>query len=165
MRERLTARVLLFDATGRILLMKGRLSSSPGREGEWFTIGGGVETGETLAQAAAREITEESGITDFTLGPVVWRRDHALLDGERKPLLLREHYLVANCPGAEPSRDGWDAVEKSLIDDIRWWSLADLARTGEPVHPPGMAARLPALVAGRYPSSPIMLGPVLLGPA
>src|SRR6266576_3526512 len=105
-RERLTARVLLFDAKGRILLMKGRLSSQPDRAGEWFTIGGGVEAGETLEQAVRREIAEESGIEEVELGPVVWRRDLALHDRRGEPVVFREHYVVARCEGAEPDRAG-----------------------------------------------------------
>jgi len=55
MRERLTARVLLFDEDGRILLLKGRLPNRPKHTSSWFTVGGGVEPGETLYAAALRE--------------------------------------------------------------------------------------------------------------
>jgi 8-oxo-dGTP pyrophosphatase MutT (NUDIX family) len=156
-RQRLTARVLLFDTDHRILLMKGRLISQPDRPGEWFTIGGGVEPGETLAQAARREILEESGIGDAALGPVVWRRDLRLHDSEGRPVIFEEHYLVARCASAEPSRLGWNAVERELIEDIRWWSLVELQTTAEPIHPPGLAERLGDLIAGRYPAQPLML--------
>ena len=52
-RERPTARVLLLDPDDRILLMKGRLPSNPDAPGVWFTIGGGIEPGESLYEAAA----------------------------------------------------------------------------------------------------------------
>ena len=154
MRERLTARVLLFDPRGRILLMKGRLASDPDRPGEWFTIGGGVKGGETLEEAAAREIREESGVRDFVLGPVVARRDIVFVGAGGAPVLSREHYLVARCQGGDPSREGWNAAERALVDEIRWWSLESLAAMSEPVHPAGLAGRLADLVAGRYPAVP-----------
>jgi ADP-ribose pyrophosphatase YjhB (NUDIX family) len=157
MRERLTARVLLFDAQGRILLMKGRVASQPDRPGEWFTVGGGVEAGETLEIAAAREIREESGIEDARVGPVVWRRNLILRLERDDPVVFREFYLVARCAGAEPRRDGWDAAERALIDDIRWWTLDELRATAEPVHPPGLAQMLPDIAAGRYPPTPTPL--------
>jgi len=156
-RERLTARVLLFDRQDRILLMKGRLFTDPGRTGEWFTIGGGVEAGESLAEAAAREIREESGINDFELGPVIWRRDLTLRDRHGEPVVFKEHYLVARCEGAEPDRAGWNAVERALVDDIRWWTPVELAATAEPVHPKGLAERLADILAGRYPPVPVVL--------
>ena len=42
-----TARVLLLDREDRILLLKGRLPGNPLAEGSWFTVGGGLEPGET----------------------------------------------------------------------------------------------------------------------
>ena len=78
MRQRLTARVLLFDPDDRILLMKGRLPGAQQVAPSWFTVGGGAEPGETAREAAAREIVEETGITAFELGPTIWRRDGPL---------------------------------------------------------------------------------------
>lgn len=144
MRERLTARVVLMDAAGRVLLMKGRLPSAPDAAGAWFTIGGGVEPGESVAAAAAREIVEETGFADAVLGPVVWRRQAVLKLAGGEPVLFQEHYVLARCRGGEPSRAGWDAVERTLIDDIRWWRTEDLAACEEDVYPPGLAA----LIAG-----------------
>ena len=150
-----TARVLLLDRDGRILLMKGRLPGNPDRDGAWFTIGGGVETGETHLQAAAREIVEETGITAFELGPIVWAREGVL--NIPHPVIFRERYVVARCGGAEPSREGWNAMERDLIDDIRWWTLAELAATAERVVPWGLAGRLPGLIAGDYPPEPLAI--------
>jgi 8-oxo-dGTP pyrophosphatase MutT (NUDIX family) len=142
LRERTTARVLLLDPAGRILLMKGRLPSDPSAQGAWFTIGGGVEPGETLMQAAAREIVEETGFTDAALGPVLWRGEQILLDRQQRPVRFLEHFILARCAGGEPSRAGWQALEREFVDDIRWWSHADLAKAAEPVFPRDLVTRL-----------------------
>jgi ADP-ribose pyrophosphatase YjhB (NUDIX family) len=74
-------RGLVFDAQGRVFLVKH--SYVPG----WHLPGGGVEHGETLATALARELREEGNIE--LLGPaelygIYWnrrtaRRDHVAL--------------------------------------------------------------------------------------
>lgn len=40
----------------------------------WEVPGGHIEEGETAIEAAARELQEETGATDFTLTPVCWYR-------------------------------------------------------------------------------------------
>ncbi len=150
--ERPTARVVLLDRDDRILLMKGRL---PGGKyaAAWFTIGGGVEPGETYVEAAAREIREESGIGVFEIGPVLWVRQGVL--ELPAPTLMVEQYVLARCDAAEPSREGWQALEHELIEDIRWWTLAELITTREAVFPPGLAQLLPDVFAGRIAAEPV----------
>lgn len=153
--QRPTARVLLLDAHDRILLMRGRLPGSAGGVGAWFTVGGGLEPGEDWRDAAAREIAEETGIGDAELGPIVWVRRGVLHIPH--PTWFDERYIVARCAGAEPSREGWQALEHELIDDIRWWTCPDLAVTTDRVFPPGLAALLPDILAGRFPSEPVSI--------
>lgn len=157
LRERPTARVLLLDEADRILLMKGRLPSRPDGPGNWFTVGGGVEPGETVLEAAAREILEETGIEAFELGPVVWVREGVMKLGGGEDVLMKESYVVARCASAEPVRHGWQADELDLIDDIRWWTRGELAATGDRVWPPGLADLLGDILEGRFPDRPIVI--------
>jgi len=157
MRDRITARVLLFDAQNRILLMKARLPSAPEGIGAWFTVGGGVEPGESLVQAALREVAEETGLAEVALGPVVWLREAVLALEDGEAVLFKESYLVARCPGGEPSRAGWQALEHAMVDDMRWWTLAELAATDEPVYPEGLSALLGDIAAGCYPPRPVSI--------
>jgi 8-oxo-dGTP pyrophosphatase MutT (NUDIX family) len=155
MRERITVRVLLFDPAGRILLMKGRLPTGRDQPGAWFTVGGGAEVGETLEACALREIAEETGFTAVELGPAIWRREGlgALYSGE--PVVFKETYFVARCTGEEPVRDGWEAYEHELVDDIRWWTLQDLLACEEPIFPERFLELLTEVAAGIYPDEPL----------
>ena len=163
MRERITVRVLLFDPDGRILLMKGRLPSRPDAPGAWFTVGGGADPGETLEACARREIAEETGFAEVELGPAVWRREGAgaLVGGEAA--LFKETYLVAHCAGGEPSRAGWMDYEHELIDDIRWWTVAEVLASAEPIYPERLRELLPDIAAGRYPAEPVEITVVVVG--
>mgnify|MGYP003386013074 FL=1 len=150
-----TTRVLLLDRQDRILLLKGRPHANAKGEGAWFTVGGGLEPGETHHDAAAREIVEETGFHDFELGAVVWVREGVLAIPE--PTHFREQYIVARCQGREPRRDGWTSVERELIEDIRWWTLDDLQTTAERVFPPGLAGLLSPILRGLFPATPLSI--------
>jgi len=49
----------VFDGAGRVLLVQ---RGKPPSEGLWTVPGGRLEPGETLAQAVAREVREETGL-------------------------------------------------------------------------------------------------------
>lgn len=155
MRERLTARVLLFDGAGRILLMKGRLPNRPAGSSSWFTVGGGVDPGETLLEAARREIAEETGFTQVELGPVVWTREGEGVLNTGEQVLFKESYIVATCTGEEPCRDGWADYEVDLIDDIRWWTLEEIAASQDRIYPERFRELVGEVAAGTYPDQPL----------
>ena len=157
LRDRPTVRVLLFDPDGRILLMRGRLPSRPDGPGYWFAVGGGMEPGETLEQAAVRELAEETGFTDVALGPVVWEREGPLKLADGETVMFRERYLVGRCAGGEPCRDGWDDQERALVDDLRWWTAADLAACRDVIYPRELPGLMAEIAAGCYPAEPLKL--------
>ncbi len=77
----LGVRGLVTDEAGRVLLIRHTYTHG------WFMPGGGVERGETAAQAVARELEEEAGVRP-TSAPVLvsihsaerhFRGDHILL--------------------------------------------------------------------------------------
>ncbi len=163
MRERLTARVVLFDPQDRVLLMKGRAFNAPGAPAVWFTVGGGVEPGETILEAAARELVEETGFTDAELGAVVWYREALLHDARGEPVLFKESYVVARCAGGEPCRDGWQELERAMVDDMRWWSAGEMRAAAHETFYPERFADLLGELGGPPPAEPRVLSLVSLG--
>jgi ADP-ribose pyrophosphatase YjhB (NUDIX family) len=106
---------VVFDG-GRVLLVQ---RGQPPLLGQWSLPGGAVELGETLADAVARELLEETGL-EVSVGPLVELVDrvHRHADGR-----VEYHYVVADylCAArGQRLRAGSDAA------DVRWVPVAEL---------------------------------------
>jgi 8-oxo-dGTP pyrophosphatase MutT (NUDIX family) len=156
-----SARVLLLDPDGRLLLLCYRSPRTAKRW--WITVGGGLDPGETFERCALRELREETGLAGVDLGPCVWTYDHVILDLLGRDLFMRERFYVAHAPSTRVDTAGWDAVEREVLIDHRWWSADDLdvaARSfgpDEALAPPGQPALIRPIVRGEYPDPPLVL--------
>jgi 8-oxo-dGTP pyrophosphatase MutT (NUDIX family) len=144
-RARQAGRVLVVDAEGRVLLLHG---FDPARRDEpyWFTVGGGAEPGESLAEAAARELAEETGIvtTAADLGEPVWHEVAEFgFDGRR--YRQEQDFFLLRVDAPPVTADGLDNEEAAVIDGHRWWSAADLEATSESFFPRELPGLLRAL--------------------
>jgi 8-oxo-dGTP pyrophosphatase MutT (NUDIX family) len=141
--------VLPVDPGGRVLLLRGYDPADPGHP-FWFTIGGGTDPGESVAEAAARELQEEAGIAaDATsLGDPVWRRAAEFsFDGTR--FQQEEEYFLLRVGSDEVSFDGMDDFEKETMLGYRWLNPDELESLDEPLFPPELPRLLRELNAGR----------------
>lgn len=135
---RTSARVVLLDEQDRILLMRGHDPQTPGAP-FWFTVGGGVETGETLRTAAVREVWEETGLAlDSTLlrGPI-WRRV-AVFPFNGELIRSEELFYVARVRAFDPAAADPTVWERRCVTAYRWClppDIAELDRIGETVYP------------------------------
>lgn len=59
---RRVARLLIFDTTGKHVLLQKRSMQVRTAPGKWDSSGGHVDYGETYAEAAGREVREELGV-------------------------------------------------------------------------------------------------------
>jgi 8-oxo-dGTP diphosphatase len=102
----------------RVLLVKR--GQAP-LKGHWSLPGGAVEIGETLEQAIAREVLEETGIT-IEVGPIVEVLDRISRDVEARV----EHHFVLIDFVARPI--GGVLEGGSDADEAAWVAVGDLAK-------------------------------------
>ncbi len=142
--RRISARVVLLDDDGAVLLFCGSDPALPDdSDGPvprwWFTVGGAAQPGETLTEAAVREVAEETGLrvdpADM-IGPV-WRRD-AVIDFNGSVIRSEEMFFVHRTRRFEPSPSSRTALERRYIHGHRWCDatmIGELVAKGETVYP------------------------------
>jgi ADP-ribose pyrophosphatase YjhB (NUDIX family) len=138
MRIRQAGRVIVLDPDGRVLLMAYDGGLPVGRH--WATPGGGVDPGESFAEAAARELTEETGWTDVPLGEQVYENEFIVDYGDHA---VHHHQCFFLARVAIPGREVADVDGMHGADGIaawRWWSIPELDTTTEVIWPIGLTA-------------------------
>lgn len=154
--DRPTARIILFDPEGRVLLFKYQSDRiiDPALPADviqpeifWSTPGGGLLPGESFADAAKRELWEETGLTDAVFGAVVIEREKLMhIDGA--PVYFREQYFVAHTLVTEISLDHQEEMERADYREHRWWTATDLQSTDEVVFPLELCDHVRAVLDG-----------------
>ena len=131
-RHRVCARVLPVNTAGEVLLLHGwdpAVRDAP----YWFSIGGATDPGESLVDAAVREMREETGIeiqpADLS-APIA--REDAEFDWGVWRLVQDQTYfaLALDHDPAAVRFDGLEPIERTSIDAAAWWTPDDLDADG-----------------------------------
>ena len=139
--------MLLLDPDGRVLLLQGLDPDEPEAGSWWFTPGGGLEGDESPADAARREVREETGATLGELAGPVWERTSSF-DFAGVHYDQHELYFVARVEPFALAPEARTALEVRALADARWWPLAELEATAETVYPENLADLLRAALDG-----------------
>ncbi len=106
----------------------------------WLTIGGGAERGETLAEAAAREMREEAGI-DVRPGDLGEPIGNTVIEYSLfalLPITQSQTYFAIAVDDAGVSFAHQSLIERLTIERHEWLSADELERRPERLADPEM---------------------------
>ena len=150
-------RAVLLDADDHLLLVRYEFPTAT----VWGLPGGGLLPDEQPLDGLRRELREELGLVDVTIGPHVWDRQHVI------PMLTghdgqRDRIYLARVSRFEPEPEiGWEAMRSEFVHEARWWSLDEIeAATRDEVlfSPRRLAMFARQLVESGVPDDPIDTG-------
>jgi 8-oxo-dGTP pyrophosphatase MutT (NUDIX family) len=137
--RRFTARALPVNHEGKVLMLQGFEPRSP-ESLRWFTIGGALEGEESMAEAAARELYEETGIKadpqDFS-EPYGLSTIRFAWDGY--DITQDQTFLAVYVGDAEVTFERMEAIEQRTTTAYRWWSAEEIRACQEEYHPVNLA--------------------------
>jgi 8-oxo-dGTP pyrophosphatase MutT (NUDIX family) len=146
MRERPSSRLLVIDTRNRILLFRfeHRQGALAGQQ-FWATPGGGLDPGESYAQAACRELREETGFAVDDPGPEVAQRTVTFRMPDGVMVCADERFFLVRIAALDVSAESWTDLEREVMAVHHWWSAAELRSTADQVWPddlPDMLVRI-----------------------
>ena len=125
----------------------------------WITPGGGLNTGETPEQGAARELWEETGLRcDHADLVCVWMRSHVFEFRGRLIDQQERYYLLPCNAGPEITYANWEEDERNDLLEHQWWTADEIEASDEVFVPRRLGRLLRELLHGGAPDEPFDVG-------
>lgn len=139
--HRATARVVLVNRAGECLLFHTHYDPRLQLPPRWITPGGAIDPGESVIDAAVRELREETGmvVDAGRLGDPIAEITGAWEwgDGENYHT-YDDHFFALAVDQFEIDTAGWTDEERTVVIEHRWWSLDELRAADPIVGPPDL---------------------------
>lgn len=105
-----------------------------------------------------RELDEELGLRNATIGPHIWNRLHVIpfIDGRWDG--QRERIHLVHAPSFDPRpRLSWEQLHAEYVFEVRWWRHEDIT-DGLPFVPATLRTHLDVLRREGPPNQPLDVG-------
>lgn len=155
--KRPASRVVLIGPDRSVFLINAADPADRTKEPWWEIPGGGIDPGESSAAAAARELYEEGGFSEVSVGPVVWAQ-HVFFSFGGYDFDSDEVIHIAWTAQSElrpPA--GLEYLEALAFKGSRWWTVSEIEQSESPFLPPQLPKLVRDLVEDRIPNRPIRL--------
>lgn len=159
LRTRNAGRVLVLDPENRTLMFEYKHTTKDafdkkdalvGMGSYIVTPGGKKEDNESFYECAARELWEETGITDKLDPTVIAKRWAPLLISSGEVVCATEEYYCVRVPKVpEIDSKEWSSEEQMTIQQVHWFTLAEIEeRVGKNLWPRNLPEIIRAVVEG-----------------
>ncbi len=125
----------------------------------WEIPGGGIDPGESSADAAMRELQEEAGQASAEVGPIVFTQyvefSFGGYDFEQDEVI----HIAWTKDMSINRPTGLEYLEALAFRDARWWPIADVVASTEAFLPPRLPELIPLIANRELPDPPLDITP------
>jgi 8-oxo-dGTP pyrophosphatase MutT (NUDIX family) len=143
---RTAARAILIDDQERVMLIWGCDPAKPHEGSWWYTPGGGVEPGETFAEALRRELQEEIGLDVDHVGEIIFEAT-SRFEYDGRQFHQRNLFFELRVTNFEPDLSALSTEERQGILSVHWLTLDEMRSTPHFIHPPTLRDVVASLLA------------------
>ena len=159
-----SVKLILLNENNELLLMSTDDKGIQGKEGKyngrfWQMIGGKIENGETLREAAYRELYEETGLrkeqVEVQEKPAWYGEVDLMMHG--KLTRIKQNFVLSKTSSTNVSLGNLTEEEKPVCTRLEWFSVDKIKSCPDIIYPVLLTASryLPAILKGNIPKNTI----------
>ena len=156
-------KIVLLNNKKELLLLLTDDSSIKTGEGRYNgrfyqLVGGKMEEGESVLEAARRELFEETGLTskDVHFGNVIWKGKLDLnIHGELTH--INQRFILARTNKLSVTLKNLTNEEKKTCQELRWMNLDEIKNSDTNICPRRLPVYLKDVLEGNIPVDPIFV--------